>query len=131
MCQFFSSHVDDFTAAQEEWENVQCVEPILKSPYKEDFPTSPKKYIDGTSSSPAKSPPTSPPALPPNIRVTPHTDFDEVWDFFTRQDMSHVMVGILVTQSYLVSLKSSVTRFYEERYSQFHKLWHINFAVTC
>lgn len=91
------SHVEDYTAAQEEWDNVQTVEPILKSPHKEDLPTSPKKYIDGTSSSPAKSPPTSPPPLPPNIRVTPHTDFDEVWDFFTRQDMSHVMGSIKPT----------------------------------
>ncbi|XP_042880854.1 ELMO domain-containing protein 3-like [Penaeus japonicus] len=91
------SQVEDYAAAQEEWEAVQCVEPILRSPYKEDLHKSPKKFINGSSSSPAKSPSMSPQALAPNVRITPHTDFDEVWDFFTRQDMSHVMGSIKPT----------------------------------
>lgn len=89
------SQDEEFAAAQEEWDAVQCVEPILRSPHKEDFHKSPKKYIDSSSSSPAKTPSKLPPVLPPAVRVTPHTDFDEVWDYFTRQDMSHVMVSAL------------------------------------
>ncbi|KAK7021789.1 ELMO domain-containing protein 3 [Halocaridina rubra] len=91
------SHVEDYAVAQEEWEAVQCIEPILQSPHKDEFTSSPKKFIEGSSSSPAKSLSSSPPALPPNVRVTPHTDFDEVWDFFMRQDMRHVMGAIKPT----------------------------------
>lgn len=91
------SQDEEFAAAQEEWDAVQCVEPILRSPHKEDFHKSPKKYIDSSSSSPAKTPSKLPPVLPPAVRVTPHTDFDEVWDYFTRQDMSHVMGSIKPT----------------------------------
>lgn len=34
-------------------------------------------------------------ALHPGARVTPSIDFEEVWQFFMRQDMSHVKVGNL------------------------------------
>ncbi|XP_045126717.1 ELMO domain-containing protein 3-like [Portunus trituberculatus] len=91
------SHDEEFAAAQEEWEAVQCVEPILRSPHKDNYHKSPKKYIDSSSSSPAKTPSKPPPVLPPTVRVTPHTDFDEVWDYFMRQDMSHVMGSIKPT----------------------------------
>ncbi|KAG0721355.1 ELMO domain-containing protein 3 [Chionoecetes opilio] len=91
---------DEFAAAREEWDAVQCVEPIVRSPLKENHHhhhNSPKKYIDSSHSSPAKTPSKAPPSLPPTVRVTPHTDFDEVWDYFMRQDMSHVMGSIKPT----------------------------------
>lgn len=113
-----NSHEDELAAAREAWASVQCVEPILpsplrsplkedqcyRSPLKDDPCLSPKKHLNNSSSSsPAKSPSIKQPlqhkthlpslSAPPGVRITPHTDFDEVWDFFTRQDMSDVMVS--------------------------------------
>ncbi|KAK4325033.1 hypothetical protein Pmani_004344 [Petrolisthes manimaculis] len=116
------SHEDELAAAREAWASVQCVEPILpsplrsplkeelcyRSPLKDDPCLSPKKHLNNSSSSsPAKSPSIKQPpqpkthlpslSAPPGVRITPHTDFDEVWDFFTRQDMSDAMTLIKPT----------------------------------
>lgn len=141
------TQADDYLAAREEWDAVQCVEPVLRRSSESRPPgetrrqnesrrpsesrppgesrrssesrprsgeirrtsnsrsndSSPKKSIGSIGSNGSsysvkqQHPPPSPPHLHPNVRITPHTDFDEVWDFFMRQDMSHVMGSIRPT----------------------------------
>ena len=70
---------------------MQCVEPVfimgaenpdLKSPKNQA-----KNAVSGHPGSPMRQ-------IINSVKITPPTDFDEVWEFFTRQDMSHVMVNI-------------------------------------
>ncbi|CAL4181245.1 unnamed protein product, partial [Meganyctiphanes norvegica] len=89
------TQADDYLTAQEEWDAVQCVEPIIRRNTRSND-SSPKKSIgsigsNGSCYSIKQPQPPSPPNLHSNVRISPHTDFDEVWDFFMRQDMSHVM----------------------------------------
>ena len=90
----FSSIEDDLKAAQNEWDEVQCIEPIMhinnRTPN-----GSPSKKLETLSEIPLSRPiaMAQPTINFPHFKVTPHIDFDEVWEFFMRQDMSHVMVS--------------------------------------
>ncbi|XP_076038904.1 ELMO domain-containing protein 3-like isoform X2 [Oratosquilla oratoria] len=91
---------EDFTAAQDEWDLVQCVEPVIRPDLDSLDDMIPQKRIVDSQllSSPLSSPlKLQQPLAPPPVRTTPHIDFDEVWEFFRRQDMSHVMGSIRPT----------------------------------